>query len=175
MVRASTEMDGKKFGGGVPRSGHLWQKFFGLILVTLFALQLSPASADLVSPFGGETAPNFVEIRVLEDRVQVALEIDLKDYRLFVEGGMNDPEPLSARTGRTLSVVGDGRKIEPVTRLVDVRDRKPRISSARRVKLQGRREPSKRVVYAELDYAFDGRPAEITIKPPMESQGMFWY
>lgn len=135
------------------------------------ALSLSrPAHADLVSPYGGETAPNFAELMVMEDRVRVALEIDLADYPKFVAEGGDASDSLSERTGRTLAVAADGVGLEPVTRIVDLRDRKPRVSAARPMVTPLPR--SDKVVYAELEFPFEGRPQTVTFTPPLDQEGM---
>lgn len=151
-----------------PRLGRVEGRLFGVIVAAFIGLQTSPASADLVSPFGGETAPNFAEITVLKDRVHVALEIDLSDYRNFVAEDDGTKKSLAERTGRTLTIAADGVAIEPVVRLVDVRKRKPRIRSARRL---SPRQRSGQVVYAELDFMFEGLPKTITLTPPLEADG----
>jgi hypothetical protein len=140
------------------------------LLLLLAAVLGSPALADLVSPFGGETAPNFVEIDVLDDRVRVALEIDLADYPFFVAADDGAGRSLAARTGRTLEVQADGVPLAPATRVVDVRERRPRPSAARPVAVA--RPRSAEVVYAELDFPFAGRPRTLTFAPPRDAAGM---
>ena len=57
----------------------------GLALVAGAIIGLtSSASADWLNTTGAETAPNFAEIDVLDDRTRVVLEIDLADYASFV-------------------------------------------------------------------------------------------
>jgi hypothetical protein len=143
---------------------------WALTAATLAASAL-PAQADLISPYGGETAKNFAEVRVLEDRVRVALEIDLSDYPIFVEADDGTGRSLAERTGRTLTVSSDGVNIKPVTRRVDVRKRKPRVTSARQLAV-ARRARSDQVIYAELDYVFADKPKALTLAPPLEADGM---
>jgi hypothetical protein len=142
-----------------------------LTAATIAAIAL-PAQADLISPYGGETAPNFAEVRVLEDRVRIALEIDVSDYPIFVEADDGTGRSLAERTGRTLTISANGVKIKPVTRHVDVRKRKPRVTSARQLAVAARRESSDQVIYAELDFMFADHPKALTLAPPLEADGM---
>lgn len=144
------------------------------ILFLQFSAQL--AFADLLPANGADTAPNFAEISVLDDRVRLALEIDMEDYPLFVAPpgpGQAPSEGLAERTGRTITILADGETLEPVTVSVELRDRQPRAVSsmtpARRV------DPpvlSPKVIYAVLEYPFTGQPASISISPPMTSDIM---
>jgi len=140
--------------------------------VAVWLLYATGAGADLVSPYGGETAANFAEIKVLDDRVHVALEIDLSDYPIFVAKDDGSGQSLAERTGRTLTITADGVDIEPTTRLVDVRQRKPRVSSARKSASAAPRERSEEIVYVELDFPFAGQPKTLTLTPPLEADGM---
>lgn len=131
---------------------------------------------------GAETAPNFAEITVLEDRVRLTLEIDFANYRAFAPAPTaalaTEPDPGSPlpATGTTFSVrAGSGEPITPVVRTVGVRDRKPRPTAMRPA---GNVVPtpvqpiSAQVVYAELDYPFSERPAKLTFVPPSGEDGL---
>ncbi|WP_226628160.1 hypothetical protein [Alloyangia pacifica] len=142
-----------------------------LRLLSLAALLAcpSPGRADLVSPYGGETAPNFVEISVLSDRVRIALEIDPADYPLFVS--TDGPAlSLAARTGGTLVIEADRTRLVPTSRKVELRPRAPRVSAA--TTIYPARPKSAQVIYAELEFPFAGQPRSFTFKPPLDADGM---
>ncbi len=69
----------------------------------LAALLVRPAQADWLNPTGAETAPNIAEVRVLEDRVTVALEVAVADLETFaalipedwVAGSLRNVPPLA--------------------------------------------------------------------------------
>ena len=137
-----------------------------LSVLVVLVLAASFARADLVSPYGGETAPNFVELIVLEDRVRVVLEIDRADFPYFVAPDDDAGTGLAARTGRTLRVEADGTPLEPVTRTVDLRPRKQRQTAA--TSFVAPRPRSAEVIYAELEFHFEGRPERIAFTPPLD-------
>lgn len=137
-----------------------------LSVLVVLVLAASFARADLVSPYGGETAPNFVELIVLEDRVRVVLEIDRADFPYFVAPEDDAGTGLAARTGRTLRVEADGTPLEPVTRTVDLRPRKQRQTAA--TSFVAPRPRSAEVIYAELEFHFEGRPERIAFTPPLD-------
>ncbi|WP_068113493.1 hypothetical protein [Tropicimonas marinistellae] len=140
---------------------------FGAAVISAWTLA---AQADLVSPYGGETAPNFVEISVLEDRVRVALEIDPADYPHFVAPDDGTGQSLAARTGGTMRVAADGQPLAAVIRSVDLRPRKARITAATSVVQP--RPRSDEVIYAELEFPFAGQPSRMTFTPPLDETGM---
>ncbi|PRY26944.1 hypothetical protein CLV78_1011049 [Aliiruegeria haliotis] len=145
--------------------------FLRTILVASLALLTNgPARADLVSPYGGETAPNFVEISVLDDRVRLALEIDPADYPYFVAPDENAKASLAERTGRTVQVSANGQPLSPVIRTVDLRPRQPR-ATATTVAVPPRPR-SDDVIYAEMEFPFTGQPESITFTPPLDMSGM---
>ena len=148
------------------------------------ALALWPefAQADLLNTNGADTAPNFAEVTVLDDRVRVRLEIDFPDYPAFVPGSAAvipagsepDPATLSKATGSTFRVLdADGNAIEPEIGKVEIRDRTQRLAA--RATVQPRNSPAPpergtRVIAAELDYPFSGRPEALTLEPPPNSE-----
>lgn len=138
-------------------------------LLFLVLLCVGPVRADLVSPYGGETAPSFAELMVLEDRVRVVLEIDRADFPFFVAPEDGSGTGLAERTGRTMRIEANGTPLVPVTRVVDLRQRKTRQTSA--TPLVAPRPRSAEVIYAELEYPFQGRPEAITFIPPLDAQG----
>ena len=130
----------------------------------------APATADLVSPYGGETAPNFLDISVLKDRVRITLEMEPADYPLFVGEDDGSGRSLSERTGDTILVTADGVPLAVGYRSVDIRPRKLRATAA--TALVPQRPRSDEVVYAELEYPFSGSPEELTFSPPLDAEGM---
>lgn len=128
------------------------------------------SAADLVSPYGGETAPNFAELLVEADRVRVVLEIDLSDYPFFVAPDDGTGRTLAARTGRTFGVAADGKTLTPVVRSIDVRSRTPRLTAASKVIAP--RPRSEDVVFVEMEFQFQGQPTQITFTPPLNENGI---
>lgn len=125
--------------------------------------------ADLVSPYGGETAPSFIEMSVEDDHVLMALEIDTGDYPFFVAKDDGKGASLAERTGLTLSVQADGVPLSRITRTIDVRPRTLRKTAA--TPLVAPRPRSDEVVFIEIEFPFAGQPETITVTPPLDSAG----
>lgn len=160
----------------------------GFLVVSILALASAIwpnfAAADLMNTNGAHTAPNFAEVRILDDRVRVQLEIDFADYTAFVPGGAEalsegsepDPARLSKVTGEAFAVRdGDGLRIAPDVRMIEVRDRTPRRVAG--VAPRTRNSPAPpprgdRVIYVELDYPFEDKPDNLTLVPPIGAQGL---
>ena len=157
---------------------------FGLVSA-LILVSLSPVRADWINLTGAETAPNIAEIRVLEDRVNVRLEIYIGNLEAFADlipgslmknagkGRPGEGERLDHFSKEVLSILGpDGEVLSAELKLVEPRLRVDRKSPfAGMINPQTRRRvpeapADKRVLFAELDYLFDGRPDVLTISPP---------
>lgn len=130
----------------------------------------TPVGADLVSPYGGETAPNFVELSVNDDHVRVALEIDLNDYPYFVIPDDGSGASLAERTGRNFDVLADGIVLERVVHALDVRPRAKRQTAATAMALP--RPRSEKVVFVEMAFPLQQRPERITFIPPLNKDGI---
>ncbi|CUK09509.1 hypothetical protein RUE5091_03187 [Ruegeria denitrificans] len=148
-----------------------------LIIMAVFLVLHPPnARADLLPANGAETAANFAEISVLEDRARVTLEIDLGDVHGFLANAAEGDDPagnLSERTGKAFEVFADGVALVPETVQLDVRNRKPRVTAFRpSYGLAPQDERSSQVIYVVLDYPFDHKPTEITFTPPLTSDGV---
>ncbi|WP_170547072.1 hypothetical protein [Ruegeria arenilitoris] len=130
----------------------------------------SPVAADLVSPYGGETAPNFVELSVEDDHVRATLEIDLSDYPIFVvpEDGSNTS--LAERTGQNFHILADGEELQSTTQTIDVRPRVLRQTAAST--LVAPRPRSEKVVFVDMVFPFQGKPERITFTPPLNPDGL---
>lgn len=139
---------------------------FWLSVVCLYATSLS---ADLVSPYGGETAPNFVEVSVSGDRVVATLEIAPSDYPYFVGPEDGTKRSLAQRTGETLIVEADGVVLAPVVRVINLRPRLARATAA--TSAVPPRPRSKDVIFVELEFFFEGQPQTISISPPLDQSG----
>ncbi|WP_171134987.1 hypothetical protein [Ruegeria sp. HKCCD7221] len=142
-----------------------WALFLACVLI-----RPKDSAADLVSPYGGETAPNFAELLVEDGRVRVALEIDLGDYPFFVAPDDGTGRALATRTGRTFGVAADGKTLTPVVRSIDVRRRTPRLTAASKVIAP--RPRSEDVVFVEMEFQFQGQPTQITFTPPLNESGI---
>ena len=166
------------------------------VVLAGLSLSASPVCADWMPSTGAETAPNFAEIEVLDDRVRVMLEIDFADYPAFVPAPAEpipaDTEPnladLSRATGGAFkvfdasvlgaSVLGasvsdaNGGVIAPSIRSIEIRDRKPR-PTARSFSASSVLPPrGARVIAVELDFAVSERPEKLTFIPPLDDKGV---
>lgn len=128
------------------------------------------AAADLVSPYGGETAPSFAEIRVTDTEIVVALEIDLQDYPHFVAPDDGQGHSLAARTGARFEVSADGRPLPRRITAIDLRPRIDRQTAASN--LYAPRPRSARVVFVEMRFPFEGQPDAFTFTPPLAETGL---
>lgn len=144
-------------------------------LVAIHLCVVPAVQADLLPANGAETARNFAEVSVQEDRVQIALEIDFKDMPAFLSEAPAGTDPaagLSARIGKALLVSADGLKLAATTLRIEVRDRKARAASYRpSYGLARQDERSPQVVFVILDYPFEQKPDAITFTPPLEPDG----
>jgi phosphohistidine swiveling domain-containing protein len=158
-----------------------------LFLATSF---IPTARADWMNLTGAETAPNIAEITVLDDRVRIALEVYIGDLATFeallpdewlktdVAARSSLAERLKRFSAETLQVVtGDGTRLQADLKLAEARLRKDRaspfagmINPMTRRRVPGAPE-DKRVLYAELEYPFSGRPGSLTIVPPRNADG----
>ncbi len=135
-----------------------------------WAIGANQSIADLVSPYGGETAPNFVELSVQPDHVRVILEVDLGDYPIFVIPDDGSGASLAERTGQNLQVWADEEELASTTNTIDVR---PRITRQTAASAQYRPRPrSENVVYVDMEFPFNGKPERITFIPPLNSDGI---
>ncbi len=149
-------------------SGAIWV-FLSSMLAGL-VLSADQSIADLVSPYGGETAPNFVELSVEADQVRVVLEIDLSDYPIFVIPDDGSGKSLAERTGQNLQIWADGVELTGTTNTIDVR---PRISRQTSLSAQYRPRPrSKNVIYVRMAFPFSVKPERITFVPPLNPDGI---
>ncbi|MGI9370399.1 MAG: hypothetical protein ACR2O2_16335 [Ruegeria sp.] len=128
------------------------------------------ALADLVSPYGGETAPSFAELVVNQDHVRVALEIDLSAYPAFVVPDDGSGASLADRTGLTFMVEADGAPLDRIVRAVDVRPRIARQTAAASGAPARPRSPE--VVFVEMEFPFEGQPETISFTPPLDPDGV---
>ncbi len=169
--------------------GRAYRKFV-LLLSVLITLSV-PARADWVNLSGAENARNIAEIYIENDHVRLVLEVHVGDLETFFhlvpddllkEGAKGRPSP--AGRIRTFSketfqfVTGDGRNLPAELKMAEPRMRIERPSPFAGMinPVTGRPVPGppddKRVLYAELVYAFSGRPETLTIVPPIGGRGM---
>ena len=165
--------------------------YFRLFVVGLLVLWSSLLSADWINLTGAETAQNIAEIYVLDDHVKVKLEVYIGDLKKFEElvpdkwlKEPSDKRPSLDKRMQTFSnerlqfITDEGVKLSAKLKLVEARTRVDRFSpfagmtnpiSRQRV----REAPAdKRVLYAEIIYAFVKKPIRLQIVPPMDAQGM---
>ena len=164
------------------------------VFLTGFAAYLAhsgDASADYISLSGAENAENIAEIYILEDRVRLDLEVFVRNLDVFgplvPEKMYADPSkaaPLEEREAifadkifRVIDENGDDLParftlVEPRQRvdrkspfvgLVDPRTRRP---------IPGPPD-DKRVLFAEVEYPFNGRrPKTLNFVPPIDENGV---
>ncbi len=160
-------------------------------LLFLATATTSAARADWMNLTGAENAPNIAEITVLDDRVRVALEVYVGDLSIFkallpdewlkkdVASRPSLPERLRRFSTETFQIItDDGTKLQANLRLAEQRRRKERASAfaglinpTTRQRVPGPPE-DKRVLYAELEYPFSGKPESLTIIPPQNANGI---
>ncbi len=161
-----------------------------LLAVGLVLVPFTHAYADMLNLTGAETAPNIAEITVLDDRVNVRLEVYVGDLEYFEdlipddmlkEGGADRPsedERMTHFSTSVLSIRGPNGVLLPA----ELRLAEPRLRVDRKSRFAGRLNPStgqrvpeapadKRVLFAEIDYPFSGRPSSLTISPPTAAGG----
>lgn len=153
-------------------------------------LMLSQARADWINLTGAETAPNIAEITVHDDRVRVVLEIAEGNLETFEDLVPNDwlkakavdRLPLAERLKRfstqTFQVIANnGTNLDADLKLIEPRLRKDRASPFAGMinPMTGRQVPGppkdKRVIYAELEYHFIGKPESLSFIPPRDDAG----
>ena len=167
-----------------------WSVFArAVLLLAVFLLPLE-GHADWINLSGAETASSIAEITVLDDRVKLVLEIYVGDLETFeelipddwVKDSASERPSLEARmqhfADRTFQVVtGSGEKLPARLDLVE-----PRMRVDRKSPFAGMTNPytrqrvpeapaDKRVLYAEISYPFQQRPAELTFIPPQDDEG----
>lgn len=172
-------------------TGDLYHPMHRLLFFALFIFTASftPANADWINLTGAETSPNIAEIYVLDDRVRVQLEVYIQDLEVFEElvpddwirdQGINRPteeKRLQQFAEHKLKIVADGQRLTAEVRLVE-----PRLRQDRQSPFAGMVNPytrqripeapaDKRVLYAEIEYRFQGRPQTITFTPPLDDEG----
>ncbi len=160
-------------------------------LLFLATTIIPAARADWMNLTGAETAPNIAEITVLDDRVRVALEVYVGDLATFkallpddwlkkdVASRPSLAERLRRFSAETFQIItDDGTKLQANLSLAEPRRRPERFSAfagminpSTRQRVPGPPE-DKRVLYAELEYPFSGRPKSLTIIPPQKANGI---
>ncbi len=161
------------------------------LAIVLTCLWAASARADWINLSGAETAPNIAEITVFDDRVEVALEVYVRDLKTFEalipDAWLTDMKvqrpPLAQRLARFsengLQFVADaGRKLKAELRLAEPRLRKDRYSPfAGMINPYTRGQvpeapADKRVLYVELVYPFGEKtPKTLTMIPPLDAGG----
>jgi hypothetical protein len=151
-----------------------------------------PVSGDWINLSGAEVAPNIAEIYVEDEGVRIALEVYVGDLNKF-----SDIVPASWFQRSELDLLPDAQRLRRFAReALTVRDGKGDLldlelrTVERRMRVDrrspfagmvnpwtGARAPQapadKRVLFAELYYAFDGeRPERLTFAPPLNADGV---
>jgi hypothetical protein len=161
-----------------------------LLLITFTLMTISSAEADWINLSGAQNAPNIAEIYINDDHVRIELEIFVNDMvafdRLlpdeFFKGSNIRRAALEERlqqfSNEDLQVIADnGQKLQATLKLIE-----PRFRRARPMPVPWKINPytgqpipgppkDKRVLYAELVYAFIQKPKSLTIIPPLDEDG----
>lgn len=172
-----------------PMSTSLRSLFVSLLLFV--ALSINAARADWMNLTGAETSPNIVEITIFDDRVRVVLEVYIGNLSTFeallpddwLKKDVSSRPPLAERlkgfSAETFQIVtDDGIKLLANLKLAEPRLRKDRASPfAGMINPTTRRRvpeapKDKRVLYAELEYPFEGKPKTLTFIPPTDDKGI---
>ena len=150
----------------------------------------APATADWINLTGSETAPNIAEIYVMDDHVKLVLEVYVGDLEIFAEllpddwlTGKSDNRPDESARIRYFAeerfqfITASGEKLPAEVVLLEPRERVDRRSPfAGMINPYTRQRvpespADKRVLYAEIIYPFDKKPAELTMVPPLDAEG----
>jgi len=174
----------------VERVFHTTKRLSSIVLfIIVFALSPSPAAADLVNLSGAENAPNIAEIYINTDHVRIELEVFVNDLAIFKElipddfvKDMNIQRPPLAERLERFSLNGfqiiddKGHRLKAQVRMAEPRFRKERpslyagkINPYTRLRVPGPPE-DKRVLFFELIYPFEERPAGLTFIPPLDEK-----
>ena len=169
---------------------HTTKRLSSIVLfIIVFALSPSPAAADLVNLSGAENAPNIAEIYINTDHVRIELEVFVNDLAIFKElipddfvKDMNIQRPPLAERLERFSLNGfqiiddKGHRLQAQVRMAEPRFRKERpslyagkINPYTRLRVPGPPE-DKRVLFFELTYPFEQRPAALTFIPPLDEK-----
>ena len=159
------------------------------LLIAFTLMVTSSAEADWINLSGAQNAPNIAEININDDHVKIELEIFVNDMvtfdRLipdeFFEGINIKRPPLADRirqySNEDLQIIADkDHKLQARLKLAEPRLRKERPSPIpwKINPYTGRPIPGppedKRVLYAELVYPFNKKPASLTIIPPLDEK-----
>lgn len=166
------------FHSTAPRQSFRVLLWLLLAVLGYFLLMWAAARADYLNTNGSESAPNFAEIRVLDDRVRISMEIHTRDYPKFFDTNSTGYLPSSTvsaeanNSQRTFNVlVADGKKLVPQVTIIKIR---PRVKRPEPARPAGLPPPpnlgplSSEVIFLEIDYPFVGQPQELTIVPPLD-------
>jgi hypothetical protein len=140
-----------------------------MVLVMTLLLATPSAFADWLNFTGAETAPNIAEIRVFNDRVEVALEIFIGDEAVF--------SGQSGQPAAAFVVQADGNQLVPEIVVQEARKRKDR-----QLPLSGLIDPrtgrpfssppeDDRVKFVQLKFPLTQLPRELTFSPPIDDAG----
>ena len=166
-----------------------WTRVF-LISFFIWTKGAPVARADWINLTGAETSPNIAEIYIKDDHVQVNLEVYIGDIPRFEDLVPDDwlkegnrerssqPERLQRFSEHGLQfITDDGERLVAQLKTVEPRLRKDRYSPFAGMinPMTRQRVPEapwdKRVLYLELVYPFNDRPAALTMSPPLDEQG----
>ena len=161
-------------------------KTLAYVLLAVVTLVATPLRADWINLTGSETAPNIAEIYVLDDRVHVKLEVYIGDLDKFddlvpddwlrdASGRASPDERLERFSREGLQFVTD-RGEQLIAKAVTI---EPRLRVDRQSPFAGMINPitrarvpdapaDKRVLYVELDYPFEEKPASLQFIPPLD-------
>ncbi len=164
-------------------------RFVFFVFLLAFVASTPPSKADWINLTGAETSPNIAEIYVLDDRVRVVLEVYINDLKTFEElvpdswlkdAAVERPELQTRQedfSAKRIQVVADGERLTGQFKLIE-----PRLRKDRKSPFAGMINPytrqrvpeapqDKRVLYAEIEFPFAGKPDEIVIVPPLDGEG----
>ncbi len=159
--------------------------------IAVYLANTSDASADFISLSGAENAENIAEIHILEDRVRLQLEVFVRHLEVF---GPLVPETMYADPSKAaLLLEREALFADKIFRVVDEEGNalparftlvEPRQRIDRRSPFVGLIDPrtrrpipgppdDKRVLYAEVEYPFEGRrPKALNFVPPLDENGV---
>ena len=125
----------------------------------------APCPADPPVSVGAELSTTIAEIRIERGKVVLKLEVGARHKKAFQDLMALETHPRFLKQGFVIRGKG-GAPLPGRLRNLELRPRVERPSNFRPTRYQ--RARSSNVLYAEIEYTFEGTPAELTIAPPLK-------
>jgi hypothetical protein len=146
-------------------------------IITFFFLIIRSGQADFITLIQADKCETIIEIRIQEEEVRITFEIGEKDAEWFhniiptnyYKEGYTENNALKSHKSfyqNDFVLTANGKKLNGQIQKTDFIKRTPR-SSLYTGKVDTTSQASKHVVYVEIIYKFETKPAIISITPPL--------